>query len=1211
MGSGYRRTTDSMPLTAIRRLYAQLAAAAAAGFGGFALVSWTFYGTADATLGPDYVPMAPATAGLLAVLGLGLFARVRWPETRAGRRVALLGAALATLVGALELLRLAHDFPLPWDLWLGKTETTYVTLVTGRMAPITAVNFLLLSFALSAQCTLLLRAQVVSWIGGAAEMTGLIVTGLVILAYAAGTPLGYERESVPMALPTAAAFLALYTSLLATNVGDALRREWRRQTDGGHDHAVDGYLFRWRLLVGSALGLGLCGLAAFLYVRSEQEGVRELAHAQLQSIAALKVQRITEWKNERLGDARVLAATPNLAEIIMQLSDTPDANARRARMAKLLTSAQLAYGYPQIVLFDRELNIVLTFPDDAKWDSTLSPGVRRTLRETHDVLLEDLHRSENGNVHLDVVAPIRSEGQDTFAGAMLLTINPETQLFPLVQQWPTPSASAETLLARREGEEVVFLSDPRHQPGKAMTLRRSLHDRSLLASQALRNNTRGLMQGTDYRGERVLGVSESVPGTDWVMIAKVDLAEAYAPVYARGRQMFVGFGLVVTVLGLFGHNRWQRQREDQIQRRLAAEQAARAVSERLAMVMRHANDAILVFDGQKRIVEANAGVRAFYGRSPEELCGMSVHDLHPAGTGAVTDGLFAQAIASEGRVFETEHARKDGTAFPVEVSTQRVNLEGRPHILAIVRDITQRKIHEREIERLNRVYHVISAVNQMLVRSKSQDDLFRETCRVLVETGGFRLAWIGRVNEATKLIEPVAVAGDGHDYVSHLRISLDPSEPEGRGPSGTAFREGHTYVCNDFFANPATAPWHAQAQKAEFQSSLALPIRHQGRAFALLTVYAAEKDFFAGREVGLLEETAGDLEFALEVFAVERRRCEAEAELAAALRKTALSEARFRSVFEKTGVGVALVALDGRWIDVNQRLCDILGYTRDELLPLTFRQITHPDDLAPDLRLVAQTLAGEIPGYTLEKRYLHKSGREVWINLTVSLVRSDSGGPVHFISVIEDISERKRMEHELGRVRDTLQAAMDCSQAGIALAEAPSGRLTYVNQAGLRIRGASEAEVVTGVTADLYSAVWNIRNPDGTPMAPDEIPLAHAILRAEPSSKEIVIRRAPGDDRIVLVHAAPIFDRTGQVTAAVAVFLDLTEGKRAEAKLRQFAEELRIRNETLTRFNRVAVGRELRMIELKREVNELCAQLGQPPRHLIVEAGAHAPETGA
>lgn len=742
-------------------------------------------------------------------------------------------------------------------------------------------------------------------------------------------------------------------------------------------------------------------------------------------------------------------------------------------------------------------------------------------------------------------------------------------------------------------------------------IRRSLHNRSLLAAQALRNNTRGLMQGMDYRGERVLGVSESVPGTDWVMIAKMDLAEAYAPVYARGRQIFVGFGLVVTVLGLFGHNRWQRQQEDQIQRRLASEQAARAVSERLAMVMRHANDAILVFDGQKRIVEANAGVRAFYGRGPEELCGKSVHDLHPSGTGAVTDGLFAQAIASEGRVFETEHARKDGTAFPVEVSTQRVNLEGRPHILAIVRDITQRKIHEREIERLNRVYHVISAVNQMLVRAKSQDDLFREACRVLVETGGFRLAWIGTLNEATRLIEPVAVAGDGHDYVSHLRISIDPSVPEGRGPSGTAFREGHTYVCNDFFANPATAPWHAQAQKAEFQSSLALPIRHQGRAFALLTVYAAEKDFFAGREVGLLEETAGDLEFALEVFAVECRRREAEAELAAALRKTALSEARFRSVFEKTGVGVALVALDGRWIDANQRLCDILGYTRDELLPLTFQQITHPDDLAPDLRLVAQTLAGEIPGYTLEKRYLHKSGREVWINLTVSLVRSDSGGPVHFISVIEDISERKRMEHELNRARDTLQAAMDCSQAGIALAEAPSGRLTYVNQAGLRIRGASEAEVVTGVTADLYSAVWNIRNPDGTPMAPDEIPLAHAILRAEPSSKEIVIRRAPGDDRIVLTHAAPIFDRTGRVTAAVAVFLDLTEGKRAEVKLRQFAEELRIRNETLTRFNRVAVGRELRMIELKREVNELCVKLGQPPRHAIVESGANAPEATA
>lgn len=979
----------------------------------------------------------------------------------------------------------------------------------------------------------------------------------------------------------------------------------------GDDTAIGEHVFSWRLLSGGATGVFLCGLAAFFYVQSEQDTVRHQVHEQLEAIATLKVEKIKEWKNERLGDARVLAATPNLADLIAHLTTTRDADRARAVMTTLLSSLRREYGYPQIVLFDRDLNVVLAFPSDLQWESTLTDTMRRSIRETRDVTMADLHRDENGRIHLDLVAPVRSAGSDTFAGAILLTVDPKSRLFPLVQQWPTQSASAETLLVRREGEEVVFLNELRHLPGKALTLRRPLHDRTLVAAQALRNGTRGLLQGTDYRGASTLGISKSVTGTSWVMIAKVDQAEAYAPVYARGRQIFVGFGLIVAIAGLLGRGLWQRQRENQIQRRLLAEQTARAASERLALVMRHANDAILVFDGQKRIVEANAGVVRLYGRTSEDLCGRSLYDLHPAGTEAVIDGLFTQAISPEGRVFETEHQRKDGTVFPVEVSTQRVNFEGRPHVLTIVRDITQRKIHEREIERLNRVYRVISAINQLLVRAKSPEELFAETCRVLVEIGDFRLAWIGRLNEATQRIDPVAVAGDTHDYVPHLQISADPAVPEGRGPSATAFREGHPYVCNDFFANPMTAPWQERARSAGFQSSIALPIRDQGRSFALLTVYATDKDFFAAREVTLLEETAGDLEFALEVFASERRRRDAEEALEDALRKTAVSEARFRSVFEKTGVGVALVALDGRWIEVNQRLCDILGYTRDEMLACTFQQITHPDDLAPDLGLVAQTLAGKIPGYSIEKRYLHKSGHEVWANLTVSLVRSDSGGPLHFISVVEDISERKRMEHELNRARDTLQAAMDCSQAGIAIAEAPSGRLTYVNQAGLYIRSAAEAAGVAGATDDRYGAVWNIRNPDGTPMATDEIPLARAILRAEPNSKEVVIRRTEGDDRIVLVHAAPIFDRTGRVTAAVAVFMDLTEGKRAEEKLRQFAEELRIRNETLTRFNRVAVGRELRMIELKREVNALSAKLGQPPHHVIVESEASAPEVTA
>ncbi|MCJ7538921.1 MAG: PAS domain S-box protein [Desulfobacterales bacterium] len=119
------------------------------------------------------------------------------------------------------------------------------------------------------------------------------------------------------------------------------------------------------------------------------------------------------------------------------------------------------------------------------------------------------------------------------------------------------------------------------------------------------------------------------------------------------------------------------------------------------------------------------------------------------------------------------------------------------------------------------------------------------------------------------------------------------------------------------------------------------------------------------------------------------------------------SEERFRSTFEQAAVGIAHVGLGGTWLRVNQRLCDIVGYSREAMMNLTFQEITYPDDLEADVDHIRQMIAGKIQTYAMEKRYIRKNGSLIWINLTVSLVRHMSGEPKHFISVIEDISARK------------------------------------------------------------------------------------------------------------------------------------------------------------------------------------------------------------
>jgi diguanylate cyclase (GGDEF)-like protein/PAS domain S-box-containing protein len=133
-----------------------------------------------------------------------------------------------------------------------------------------------------------------------------------------------------------------------------------------------------------------------------------------------------------------------------------------------------------------------------------------------------------------------------------------------------------------------------------------------------------------------------------------------------------------------------------------------------------------------------------------------------------------------------------------------------------------------------------------------------------------------------------------------------------------------------------------------------------------------------------------------------------------------LPDARlFESAFRHAAIGMCLVGFDGRFLQVNDALCRIVGYPREELLALDFQTITHADDLDIDLGRVGDLLAGTIESYHLEKRYLHKDGHVVWILLTVSLVTSEEGRPLFFVSQVQDISEPKRMRAELERLATT------------------------------------------------------------------------------------------------------------------------------------------------------------------------------------------------
>ena len=179
-------------------------------------------------------------------------------------------------------------------------------------------------------------------------------------------------------------------------------------------------------------------------------------------------------------------------------------------------------------------------------------------------------------------------------------------------------------------------------------------------------------------------------------------------------------------------------------------------------------------------------------------------------------------------------------------------------------------------------------------------------------------------------------------------------------------------------------------------------------------------------------------------------------------RVDAESEAPFRAIFENAAVGIARVARDGRFVDVNQRLCQIVGYTREELLTRTFAEITHPDDRETDLKAMQEMLAGRGSPYLREKRYYRKDGSVVWCNLSVALVRKPDGAPDYFISIIEDNSARKEAEQKLRDSEERLRLATEAAGLGVFEWNVQTDSAVWENQRMYEIFGHTPADGTLG-----------------------------------------------------------------------------------------------------------------------------------------------------
>jgi PAS domain S-box-containing protein len=489
-----------------------------------------------------------------------------------------------------------------------------------------------------------------------------------------------------------------------------------------------------------------------------------------------------------------------------------------------------------------------------------------------------------------------------------------------------------------------------------------------------------------------------------------------------------------------------------------------------------------------RFLAVNDAAIACYGWSRSEFLSMTIADIRPPEDLPRLKDHVAQSVTHDlVSAGIWRHRKRDGTLIDVEILRHAMQFRGSNAALVLARDVTERVRSERAIRDSERF--VRSTLDSLPAGIAILDEsgaivAVNRAWRQFAEQNGAATAAV--CEGANYLAVCDGAVGEGADE-AHAFAAAIRDVMHGRRPHFTL-----EYACQ----SPSESRW-----------------------------FVARVARFVGEGPKHVVVAHGDI-----------------TELRNARQALAASEQRLRATFEQAAVGMARIAPDGRWLDANPRLCQILGYSRKELLALRFQDITHPEDLERDREHIRRMLAGEDAPHSHEKRYVRKSGETVWVNRTASLVRTADGAPDYFVVVVEDISERKRAEEALHK----LSLAVEQSSESIVITDLQA-RIEYVNDAFVRISGYSREELLGRNPRVLQSGK--------TPRSTHES-MWTALTRGQPWRGEFWNRRKDGGEYLESALVSPIRQPDGRITHYVAAKEDITEKRRIATELEQYRYRL-------------------------------------------------------
>lgn len=533
---------------------------------------------------------------------------------------------------------------------------------------------------------------------------------------------------------------------------------------------------------------------------------------------------------------------------------------------------------------------------------------------------------------------------------------------------------------------------------------------------------------------------------------------------------------------------------------------------------------------QGHMAECNAAYAAIYGSSdPDQLMGKKLGDLIPPSDEARIESFRSmvrggfQTRTIEIRALDATGKFKDllRTEIPIVENGLLLRFWG------ITSDITERKRRETELRRLNRALRMLSSSNQALVRAQNESQLPQEICRILVEEGGYRMAWMGFAeHDAAKTLRPVATAGVEEGYLASAKLTWADTE-WGHGPGGVAARTGQPAFCNNVLEDLQFAPWREDALRRGYASTCVLPITLHDKSIAILAVYSPVPDAFDAAEVKLLAELADDISYGFHVLHTRAERQRAEEALKA-------ERQRFFSVLETLPPMICLLTPDYHVAFANRAFRERFGESQGRRCYDYCFGNSAPCEFCQTYDVLK----------TGQPRHWEVSTPEGSVIDVYDFPFTDVDGTPMILEMDIDITEAKRAKEAVEKAnaynRSLLEASLDP-----LVTISPSGKITDVNSAAEKVTGRLREELIGADFSDCFTDPEKAR-----------LGYQQAFKEGSVQDYELEVRRRDGSTTPVLYNSSLYRDQGGEVVGVFAAARDITTRKRAEEEVLRLNEEL-------------------------------------------------------